>query len=193
MRLAICRFSFWISLLVASISAAAAIALAADLATSQWVYPGADGKLVYKTTPAGDKIMDFSYAGYMGGGVALPSVPVKRTVDAPAAEKADDDATAAIQAAIDEVAALPLVDGFRGAVLLKPGTFSCASTINLRESGVVLRGSGSGADDPHRPRSNSSAGHIWRSPFAPPAAETTMHRKPTQRKRALPMPTSPPA
>jgi hypothetical protein len=150
MRLAIRRFSFWISLLGASISAAAAIALAADLATSQWIYLGADGKLVYKTTPAGDKIMDFSYAGYMGGGVALPSVPVKRTVEAPAAEKADDDATAVIQTAIDEVAALPLVDGFRGAVLLKPGTFSCASTINIRESGIVLRGSGSGADDPHR-------------------------------------------
>ena len=52
---------------------------AADVAhrpTSQWVYPGTDGKLVYKTTPAGDRIMDFSHAGYLGGGVALPNVPV---------------------------------------------------------------------------------------------------------------------
>ena len=49
--------------------------LAKAATTSQWVYPGPDGKLVYKTTPAGDRIMDFSYAGYMGGGVALPDVP----------------------------------------------------------------------------------------------------------------------
>ena len=51
-----------------------------DSPRSRWVYPGPDGKLVYRTTPAGDRIMDFSHAGYMGGGVALPNVPVKRTV-----------------------------------------------------------------------------------------------------------------
>lgn len=44
---------------------------------SEWVYPGPDGKLVSKTTPAGDRIMDFSHAGYMGGGVVLPQVPVR--------------------------------------------------------------------------------------------------------------------
>jgi hypothetical protein len=92
---------------------------------SQWVYAGPDGKLVYKTTPAGDRIMDFSYAGYMGGGVALPFVPVKRTV--PSSGAGDDTAT--IQAAINEVAALPLENGFRGAVLLAPGTFTCSGTI----------------------------------------------------------------
>ncbi len=119
--------------------------VAAEPAKSQWVYPGADGKLVYKTTPAGDRIMDFSYAGYMGGGVALPMVPVKRTVEPSGV--ADKDDTAAIQAAIDEVAKLPLVDGFRGAVQLAPGNFTCGSTINLRESGIVLRGSGSGGDE----------------------------------------------
>ena len=126
MSLSIDRIGYSILLICLSTLGAANGAYSADLATSQWVYPGANGKLVYKTTPAGDRIMDFSYAGYMGGGVALPAVPVKRNVDAPAAEKADDDATAAIQAAIDEVAKLPLVDGFRGAVLLAPGTFNCA-------------------------------------------------------------------
>ena len=58
-----------------------AVSLTADNKTdasakSVWVYPGKEGKLIYKTTPAGDKIMDFSHAGYMGGGVALPTVPV---------------------------------------------------------------------------------------------------------------------
>src|ERR1043165_3191774 len=80
-------------------------------ARSEWVHPGADGKLAYKTTPRGDRIMDFSHAGYMGGGVALPDVPVKRTLK-PSGD-ADDSAT--IQAAINEVAAMKLENGFRGA------------------------------------------------------------------------------
>jgi len=107
---------------------------------SEWVYPGKDGKLAYKLTPAGDKIMDFSYAGYMGGGVALPIVPVKKVIKA----AGDADDTKAIQSAIDEVAAMPMINGFRGTVLLAPGTFICSSTIVIPVSGVVLRGSGSG-------------------------------------------------
>jgi hypothetical protein len=111
------------------------------LAKSGWVYAGPDGKLVYKTTPAGDRIMDFSSAGYGGGGVTLPTVAVRRTVQP--SGKADDTAT--IQAAINEVAALPLQNNFRGAVLLAPGTFVCSNTIYIPASGVALRGSGSGA------------------------------------------------
>ena len=112
-----------------------------DAARSEWVYPGKDGKLVYKTTPAGDRIMDFSHAGYMGGGVQLPSVPVKETV-----KPIGGDDTATIQAAIDVVAKLPLKDGFRGAVLLAPGTFSCSGTLKVSASGIILRGSGSEGD-----------------------------------------------
>ena len=100
---------------------------------SEWVYPGPDGKLVYKSTPAGDRIMDFSFAGYMGGGVALPDVPVKVTVK----PSGGDDDTAAIQAAINQVAKLPLDRGFRGAVQLAPGTFTCSETITIASSGIV--------------------------------------------------------
>jgi len=103
----------------------------------QWVRQGRGGKLIYATTPKGDRIADFSSAGYRGGGVALPVVPGKRTV---APSGADD--TAAIQKAIDEVSALPLIDGFRGAVELAPGIFHCAQTISVTTSGVVLRGAG---------------------------------------------------
>ena len=105
----------------------------------QWVAAGSNGKLEYKTTSKGDRIMDFSHAGYMGGGVALPMLPVKKEV----APSGGDD-SAAIQAAIGEVSVLPLVGGFRGAVLLKPGTFHCSKEITLTQDGVVLRGSGSG-------------------------------------------------
>src|SRR3954453_22491423 len=101
--------------------------LACGAITSQWAYPGPDGKLIYKTTPAGDRIMDFSFAGYMGGGVALPDVAVVKTVKPTGGE----DDTSVIQDAIDEVSAMPMKDGFRGAVVLSAGIFTCAQTITI--------------------------------------------------------------
>ncbi len=134
----------WLALLTALAAATTALtAAAAAETTGEWVHPGSDGKLVYKTTPKRDRVMDFSHAGYMGGGVALPAVPVKRTVKASGGE----DDTAAIQSAIDEVASMPLEGGFRGAVLLLPGIFTCPDTIRIPSSGVVLRGSGSGSGE----------------------------------------------
>jgi hypothetical protein len=111
-------------------------------ARNEWVYFDHSGKLAYRALPAGDRILDFSYAGYMGGGVALPSFPVKKTV-APSGE----DDSAAIQTAIDEVSKLPLVNGVRGAVLLKPGHFRCKDTLSILTSGVALRGSGPAETD----------------------------------------------
>jgi hypothetical protein len=103
-----------------------------------WVSLDASGRLVYRTLPRGDRIVDFSYAGYMGGGVPLPTrLPIGRTV----APSGRDD-TAAIQKAIDDVSAMPLNDGIRGAVLLKPGTFQCGETLKIAASGVILRGAG---------------------------------------------------
>lgn len=106
-------------------------------AHSEWVYPGPDGTLVYRHLKAGDRIVDFSYAGYMGGGVAIPSLPVKQTV-----KPSGGDDCAAIQKAIDEVSAMPRTSGVRGAVLLAPGHFHCSETLTIAASGVVLRGSG---------------------------------------------------
>jgi hypothetical protein len=110
-------------------------------AASAWVSVGANGRLVYKAlTPQGDRIMDFSHAGYRGGGVALPAVPVAQTLKPSGGA---DDAPA-IQAAIATVSAKPLVNGFRGAIVLEPGTFNVGATLTITSSGVVLRGSGSG-------------------------------------------------
>lgn len=107
---------------------------------SQWVYPGGDGKLVYKTTAAGDRIMDFSYAGYMGGGVALPSAPIRRTVH----PSGGPDDTQLIQSAVDAVAAMPSKNGLHGTILLAAGDFTCAGTIYIPAGGIILKGSGSG-------------------------------------------------
>src|SRR5712692_657895 len=108
--------------------------------TSAWVYFGSDHLLHYATDDRGNRIMDFSYAGYRGGGVALPDVPVQVTLS-----PVCGDNTSNIQNAIDKVSALaPDADGFRGAVLLQPGTYEVDGTLNITARGVVLRGSGSG-------------------------------------------------
>jgi hypothetical protein len=110
----------------------------ADDAISQWVHFNPHGKLVYQSLRRGDRIMDFSYAGYGGGGVPIPEFPVKATVS-PGQPGMDD--SLAIQDAIDKVSQMEIPGDPRGAVLLSPGTFNCQTTINITASGVVLRGS----------------------------------------------------
>src|SRR6185295_16828521 len=78
---------------------------------------------------------------YKGGRVRIPETRSLKTV-APA----EDDATNEIQEAIDAVSRLDIVDGFRGAVLLQPGIYLCKGQLNLKTSGIVLRGSGSGRE-----------------------------------------------
>src|SRR6516162_68627 len=108
---------------------------------SSWVFAGSDGRLNYRTDSKGNKILDYSYAGYQGGGVALPSVTVAQRIS-----PIGGDNTAHIQAAIDTVAGLaPNANGIRGAVLLEPGIYDVAGTLNLNVSGVILEGSGSGS------------------------------------------------
>lgn len=86
-------------------------------------------------------IPDFSYAGYMGGGVSLPTnIPIAATVSPEEGEDARR-----IQAAIDLVEALePDQNGFRGVVLIKAGHYSLENILTIRASGVVVRGEGQG-------------------------------------------------
>ena len=134
MKIIIQRFLFVSFLCVAVIN----FCMAQLSAKSEWVYADEKGKLIYKTLENGDKIMDFSHAGYMGGGVSIPSVPVKITLSPSAGDNSD-----VIQKAIDEVSKMKMVNGFRGTVFLKPGTYDCEKTLKINASGVVLKGSGS--------------------------------------------------
>lgn len=85
--------------------------------------------------------IDFSYAGYAGGGDAIPAVPGVLAVG-----PSGGDDTALLQGAIDAVAAMPLrADGFRGAVVLRGGQYRVAGQLQIRTSGVVLAGAKEGA------------------------------------------------
>jgi hypothetical protein len=95
-------------------------------------------KLVHTSDVASNRIPDFSSAGYMGGGVPIPDVPVRLTLN-PAA----GDDTTRIQQAINQLSAMPLDEnGFRGALLLTAGTYSISGQLSITASGVVLRGTG---------------------------------------------------
>lgn len=117
-----------------------------------YAYPGSDGKLVYVPhanigqTNNDNIIPDFSRVGYKAGGVTIPvadniAVPVKYTLNPGSGDRLAD-----IKTAIAAVAAEPLVNGFRGAVLLKAGTYEISNGFEINTSGVVLRGEGQGED-----------------------------------------------
>jgi hypothetical protein len=115
--------------------------LRARPASGLWVRPGPNGCLKYTEDARGNRVPDFSHSGYRSGGVALPRVPAPPGM-APLLPSGGDD-TAAIQAAIDAVSALPADgQGFRGAVELGPGQFTVAGVLRMAVGGVVLRGQG---------------------------------------------------
>jgi hypothetical protein len=125
---------------------AAWLALSASPVSTQTPPPAvsvsaaADGRLSYSTDTQGNRIIDFSHAGYGGGGVRLPDLPA-RIVVGPGGGR---DGTR-IQAAIDLVSSMtPDASGFRGAVLLEAGRYTIDTHLRIAASGVVLRGSGTG-------------------------------------------------
>ncbi|MBO3734703.1 hypothetical protein [Glycomyces niveus] len=120
---------------------------------SELVTIGADGMLNYHLEKVSEKkIPNFSWAGYRNGERLIPDVrevPARPT-DVPIVKKigpVSGDNTAHLQAALDEVGAMPMQEnGFRGALLLKPGVYEVAETVYMERSGVVLRGSSRSAD-----------------------------------------------
>jgi hypothetical protein len=97
-----------------------------------------NGQLSYTPDSLGNRVPDFSYAGYAAREKDIPDVPIKIIVPL-----SKGDATLRIQSAIDYVASLPLdANGFRGAVLLQKGTYKVEGQIKINASGIVLRGSG---------------------------------------------------
>jgi hypothetical protein len=119
-----------------------ALGLVPAVMLSAWessrVVRDSQGRLSYPADTEGNRIPDFSHAGYRGGGVPLPDVPVVRTLG-----PAPGDNTARIQAALDEVGRLPVqADGYRGVLLLSAGVYELTGTLRMDRDGVVLAGVG---------------------------------------------------
>jgi len=111
---------------------------AQDSWSPKLAFYGEGGKLHYTPDESGNLIPDFSHVGYYFGDSIIPDIPSKIVI---MPGEGDDGAT--IQAAIDQVSAMPVdQNGFRGAVLLKSGTYHVAGQIKISTSGVVLRGEG---------------------------------------------------
>jgi hypothetical protein len=92
--------------------------------------------IIYATDSRGNRVIDFSYCGYMSSETTIPNLPVRIYVS-----QADGDQSARIQKAIDYVSSLPAdKNGYRGAVLLGEGTFRLSASLRISKSGVVLRG-----------------------------------------------------
>ena len=109
---------------------------------SQVVYYDGEGKLVYQADGEGNRIPDFSYAGYKNGEAEIPNVPTVKSIS-----PVPGDNTLHIQNAIDSVGAMPLdPNGIRGALLLTAGVYQVYGTLRINHDGVVLRGVGNGAD-----------------------------------------------
>src|SRR5690606_6737047 len=88
-----------------------------------------------------ENIPDFSYAGYKRSESPIPFI--KEVITLSPEEGRDYEN---IQNAIDELSKAPLINDFRGAVLLKAGTYRINNTLMIKASGVILRGEGQGAN-----------------------------------------------
>jgi hypothetical protein len=133
------RRRLWAGLCSAALLAATPWAHAQTGWQSALVQVGPTSTLVYAADAEGNRIPDFSHAGYQSGEAALPDVAARVALTPSGA-----DDTPLIQSALDAVAALPAdANGHRGAVELAAGSYRIDGTLRLEVSGVVLRGAGS--------------------------------------------------
>lgn len=108
--------------------------------TSRFIQMDKDGHLQYNPDKLGNTIPDFSKVGYRQGDHSIPFVKAVITLKAPASGYSDR----LIQDAIDAIAGkAPDPAGFRGAILLEAGTYKLQKTLQIRTSGIVLRGESS--------------------------------------------------
>ncbi|GAB5442847.1 MAG: hypothetical protein Fues2KO_31960 [Fuerstiella sp.] len=115
---------------------------------SAFAYYGEADRLIHPLDALGNRIADFSSAGYMNGNQPVPNV--ESLVDATrivTVSPGPGDDLAALQAAINQVENLtPNSSGFRGIVRLTAGEFQISGQLQILESGILLQGAGDGAD-----------------------------------------------
>lgn len=115
---------------------------------SALAYYGDADRLINPLDGLGNRIPDFSTAGYMYGNQPVPDVATTIAAErvVTVAPVSGDDMQS-IQTAIDLVSVMPLdANGFRGVVQLTAGEFEISNQLQILASGVVLRGVGDNAD-----------------------------------------------
>ena len=118
-----------------------------SLSAQEWqskiVYFDAFNKLVYVRDSLGNRIPDFSFAGYKNGNQHIPEIPIVKTI-----VPVNGDNTANIMNALNDIANNFQVkaNGFRGALLLSAGRYEIFGTLKINYSGIVLKGVGSGSN-----------------------------------------------
>jgi hypothetical protein len=109
---------------------------------SKYIKLNQDGSLTYIPDEKGNVIPDFSRVGYHQGS-SIPEVKVVKKLSPPK----NGDSGKLIQDAIDEVAQMiPDRNGFRGAILLRKGTYEIDGSLRIAVGGIVLRGEGDTAE-----------------------------------------------
>ncbi len=136
MRLSI-MFGIWIAM-----ACAVQAQLIMEKGQGKTVRIGTEGRLVYAEDTRGNRLPDFSCAGYHSAEKAIPDVPVKMRLQPVAG-----DNTAAIQKALEALGqSEPDAKGLRGALLLTRGVYRIEGVLKIEHSGIVLRGEGNGTN-----------------------------------------------
>lgn len=106
---------------------------------SQWIYYGSNNRLVFARDQLGNRIPDFSKAGYLFG--KQPPSPSDLKLKILKIVPIRGDNTGHIQKAISEVSKWPVSkSGYRGIIQMSAGVFNVSGSIRLENSGVILRG-----------------------------------------------------
>lgn len=95
-----------------------------------------ENSVVFAVDSRGNTVPDYSYCGYHYSESTIPTV--KNVIQV---SPINGDNSINIQRAIDYVSTLPMdKNGFRGAILLRKGTYQLNNRLHIGTSGVVLRG-----------------------------------------------------
>lgn len=117
-----------------------------DAVTSKLVVPNGEHLELMPYNDKGDKLSDFSYAGFYAGEYELPDtskLPLAETIEPSLDPDADD--TERIQAVIDKVYN-ESTDDFMKVIKLKAGKYNINENGLKLKSGIVLSGEGQGPD-----------------------------------------------
>jgi hypothetical protein len=135
-----------ISFLIASVLLSGLLASASSPA-QRFVDVDTHGKLTYPADDRGNRVPDFSHAGYRGGNEPIPNRPATSAIvlERPVEENGVRKLVIgqSVENAVRRLCQQPAdATGYRGTLLLSPGMHVVTGPIRVTASGVVIRGSG---------------------------------------------------